>query len=162
MRYTPGITPPRTGSSPRFSTTEFDSTLPPEALDELLKRRRPRRRPPAVSRRVLILLAWLGAPVLLIALLCVLLSVSGWQPASRGSLETQRIARAALDRVSIPAAPVTTPAVRTPVVQTPVAALIGRDPVVRRALPAAPRAELVSLPVRRASIVRWPAATYHQ
>ena len=34
------------------------------------------------------------------------------------------------------------------------AALIGRDPVVRRALPAAPRAELVSLAVRRATLVK--------
>jgi hypothetical protein len=76
---------------------------------------------------------------------------------SHPSPEMQRIAQAALTHMGS-GQPVT----QTPAVQTPAASLIGRDPVVRRALPAAPRAELVSLPVRRASIVRWPAATYHQ
>jgi hypothetical protein len=92
----------------------------------------------------------------MLAVLCGVIAVFGGFK-SHPSPEMQRIARDALMRIG-GAQPVT----QTPAGQTPVAELIGRDPVVRRALPAAPRAELVSLPVRRASIVRWPAATYHQ
>jgi hypothetical protein len=87
---------------------------------------------------------------------------------SHSSPEMQRIAQDALMRVG-GAQPVT----RTPAVpaassrsEPPPAPRVdlasGQDPVVRRALAVAPRAELVSPPVRRASIVRWPAATDHQ
>jgi hypothetical protein len=77
----------------------------------------------------------------------------------------QRIAQDALTRIGSAQPVMQTLAVsvasRRSEPPAPRAALIGRDPV-RRALPAAPRTELVSLPVRRASIVRWPAATFHQ
>jgi hypothetical protein len=147
MRHTPTDNGPGTARTPRFATDSFDCELPPNARAEMLKARRPHKRPPAAPRRVLIFLAWFGAPVLLIALLCAVLSVSGWQPASRGASKTQRIARAALDRINIPAVSAPTPAVSGPVEQ------VVEQPI----LP--PRARLIKLPppTPRAALVRLPA-----
>jgi hypothetical protein len=105
--------------------------------------------------RLLAFAVMISTLMALVAVLCVIAAFGGSK--SHPSAEMQRIAQDALTHIGS-----AQPATQTPAVQTPVAALIGRDPVVRSALPAAPRAELVSLPVRRATIVRWPAATYYQ
>jgi hypothetical protein len=142
-RDTPTDNQPGTARPPRFSTDNFECEPPPGVWDELLRPRRPRKRPPSAPRRTVIFLAWLGIPVVLIALLGVVLSASGWRPASPGSAETQRIARAALDRISIPA---------TPVVQQPVVPMPVEQPI----LP--PRARLIKLPppTPRAQLVQMP------
>jgi hypothetical protein len=62
-------------------------------------------------------MAWLVVPVALVAVLGAVLTGLHDKPATRGSLETQRIAQAALERIGAPV-PAPTPAA-TPVVQAP-------------------------------------------
>jgi hypothetical protein len=172
MRHTsPNTSSPGTTRPPadEVQPVGFDCLLPNSVRAELLREKpakpiqsppRPaivaKCKPPAWLRSLSAFAVMICAPTALVAVLCgVIAAFGGFK--SHPSPEMQRIVQGALTRIGS-GQPVT----QTPAVQTPVAALIGRDPVVRRALPAAPRAELVSLPVRGASIVRWPAVTYHQ
>jgi hypothetical protein len=171
MRHTsPNKSSPRTVRPPagKVQSVGFDCLLPDSVRSELLREQPVKsmqppptpaivaeRKPPAWLKSLSAFAIMICAPTALVAVLCgVLAALGGFK--SHPSPEMQRIAQDALTRIG-GGQPVT----QTPIVQVPVAALTGRDPVVRRALPAAPRAELVSVPVRRASIVRWPAATYH-
>jgi hypothetical protein len=172
MRHTsPNRSSPRTVRPPagEVHSVGFDCLLPDLVRAELLRERpvkpiQPPPTPPVVAepkpsawpKSLLAFAVMICAPMAMVAVPCGVIAVSGGFK-GRPSSEMQRIAQDALARVGSGQS-----VTQTPPVQTPVAALIGRDPVVRRALPAAPRAELVSFPVRRASIVRWPAATYHQ
>jgi hypothetical protein len=85
-------------------------------------------------------LAWLAAPVALVALLAALMTVSGWRPVTRGSSETRQAIQTALDRT---AAAIPTPSIAT------LAAPSAPTPEVRRALP-------VPVTVKRATLWRLP------
>jgi hypothetical protein len=164
----------------KVQSVGFDCLLPASVRAELLRERpvkliQPPSTPAIVAERKqsaglrsrLALAVMICTPMAMLAVLCgVIAAFGGFK--SHSSPEMQRIAQNALMRVG-GAQPVT----RTPAVpaassrsEPPPAPRVdlasGQDPVVRRALAVAPRAELVSPPVRRASIVRWPAATDHQ
>jgi hypothetical protein len=136
--------PPRTDRTTQpggLHRAGFESTLPPEALNELLKRRqpvektakRPPARPPSLTQPAH---DWRGLALALLGLaLVAIIVMSRWRQPSQ-PVQPQATPTA----VASPA----TPAVQAPVVQTPVV----QTPEVRRALPVlVPRAELVDLPV---------------
>jgi hypothetical protein len=142
----------------KVQSVGFDCLLPDSVRAELLREQPVKpihppptpaniaeRKPPAWLRRLLAFAAMICAPMAMVAVLCGGIAAFGGFK-SHPSSEMQGIAQGALRRIGS-GQPVT----QTPAVQTPVAALIDRDPVVRRALPVAPRAEL---PVRRATLVK--------
>ena len=69
MRQTPTDNPPRTGSlhSGRYRS-EFDSTLPPDALDEMLQRSTRRRRSPAPAK---LSSSWLRGLLIFAGIVCL-------------------------------------------------------------------------------------------
>ncbi len=136
---------------------EFDCPLPDGVCRELIGKRRPQppvktlQRPQSAWRSVLHLLAWLAAPVALVALLAAFMTASGWRPTTRGSLKAQRIAQAALDRTAV--------AMSTPSIATPAAPVV-LTPEVRRAQPVpvtVKRATLLRLPTQELGIYKWYA-----
>ncbi len=145
------INQPGTASSPRFETSAFESTLPPEALEEL--RGRSSRRPPPPLTPVTPVKSvppardWRGSAlaILGIALVAaVIVSQLAHQPA--------RQVAAPIAIAATPAPPLRVPAPSAPW-PTPPSVV-----EVRRALPVpVPRAELVPITVRRAALMRLPS-----
>ena len=149
----------------------FDCVLPDSVRAELFRERPVKPTPlrsisnpsPRWLKSLLTFVAIIIMPVAMVAILVGIIAAFGGLK-SRPSPEMQRIALAALDKAGRGEPAVQTPAV-PPWSVVAVYCTTGRPPAimqptpaveVRRATPAVMRGELVSLPVRRATLLRLP------
>jgi hypothetical protein len=182
MQYTRTDNLPRTGSTrPGRHCPGFETTLPPEALEEL-RGRKPRTRLqsaqtksscPSRLRSVLLAGALAAPPIFVLAVVAVITWATGSSPSTR-QFSTPELERTfhPMAQTPLPALAPPAPAAAQPnqpvygewVPQAggwilanaqcvPLRRSFIADPA-PRALPAVPRAELVSMPERRATLVR--------
>jgi hypothetical protein len=173
MRHIPDM--PRTAEKHSGATRldGFDCILPQDVRAELLRQRPAKPSPPVAAivkgrvprwlKSLLTFAALIMTPVAMVAILVGIIAAFGGLK-SRSSPEMQRIALAALSKVGSGEPAVQMPAV-SPWSTVAVYCTTGRASAiteqgptveVRRATPAVMRGELVSLPVRRADLVKLP------